>query len=119
MLSKIKDLFRSGNDDQLLDLFQLEGLIRNQVPFLLLDLRDKQTPLSPKAEKLFRDAQHVQPKDLENYLREKQVSEIQPIVLVCNKGKQSRRLARLLQKKSWLNVYVLAGGFAGLEKALS
>ena len=119
MLSKLKDLFQPANDEQLLDFFQLEGLIRNQVPFLLLDLREKNLPvLSDKAQKLVKGSEAVGPKEVEAYLKDKQVSEIQPIVLVCAKGKSSRRLARELQKKSWLNVYALAGGFEQLEKDL-
>jgi rhodanese-related sulfurtransferase len=113
---KLKEWFGASEEDQSLDSFQFEGLVRNQVPFLLIDLRSSAAPPPPAVKSLIHQAVTLAPNQVEAYLAEKKIPEMHPIVLICRRGRSSKALARRLRKKSWINVYSLAGGMEQLEK---
>lgn len=120
MWNKIKSIFSSNDELEQIGLFQLEGLIRNQVPFLLLDLRKKMAlPGSKKLEHLLASGQKVERTNVESFLEEKNIGSDHPVVLICDNGKGSKKLAQSLRKKGRVNIYVVEGGSRALVRDLT
>lgn len=119
MWNKIKSLLSTEDELEHIELFQLEGLIRNQIPFLLLDLRSKTLPTaSKKLEGLLINGEKTDIANAENFLIDKNIAQEHPVVLICDNGKSSKKLAKSLRKKGRVNVYVVNGGAKVLEKEL-
>ena len=87
--------------------FQLDNLIKNQVPFSLFYLSQKERwtdTLSVSAQNLLKLSQSIKEEDLL-----KRSFGDHPVVLICEDGLLSRKLSlKLLQK--WTNVFYLEGG---------
>ena len=93
--------------------FQLNNLIQNQVPFSLFCLSQKEklpSALSDSAQKLLKLSQSVQEEDL----LQRSFGD-QPVVLICEDGLLSRKLSLKLLKK-WTNVFYLKGGLLKYNK---
>lgn len=96
-----------SEDYGMIQSFQLDNLIQNQVPFSLFYLSQKekfQKVLPDSAQKLLKLSQSVQEDDL----LQGSFSD-QPVVLVCEDGCLSRKLSSKLLKK-WTNIFYLEGG---------
>lgn len=114
----LKSLFEAGEYEHI-ELFQLEGLVRNQIPFLLLDLRkSSHSSVSPQIEKLLEVGQPVSSNQVEEYLKEKSFPDSHPVVLVCEKGRRSKKVALDLQKKGRVNIYFVKGGVKKMESEI-
>lgn len=87
-----------------LDVFQLDNLMRQQVPFALLDLSSdaswlEGTPIAPKA--------RVKPKAVVEVVKEFAPDYQYPVILISNKVSLSVKASRFLNKEGFINIYVL------------
>lgn len=100
-----------------LGLFQLENLFLNPSRFLFFDLRaesDQQSPVANEVGGLLKKAERIVSENVEEQLRSRKIPVEFPVVLVCADGRSSARLADQLERAGFTNVYVVAGGVAGL-----
>lgn len=111
MIEWLKSLFHKPDPEQVIGVFQLESLVRNQVPFRLLDLR-KPSELAEarQVEELLKSADKLEAHRLPEYLEKNQVSEAAPMVLVCRTGRVSGVWAKKLKMQGRQNVYFVKGG---------
>lgn len=103
-----------------LGFFQFDNLIRNKIPFLLLT-----TNVDLEAHFGALERQHLQSysvvledfslASVEQVLREKQTGKEHPIVMLCENGKKSEKLAKALSGQNYMNVYFFAGGFLAFK----
>lgn len=87
-----------------LDIFQLDNLMRQQVPFALLDLGDDDawltgTPIKPTAS--------ARPKSVVETVQKITPDLQYPLVLVSNKVSKSVKASKVLNKHGFINIYVL------------
>lgn len=94
--------------------FQLENLFLNPSRFLFLDLRTNRSPTVPAVDRLLKTAEPVNAPSVKNYVVAKKVDREFPVVLVCAEGHDSKIAAADLSKAGYINIYVVAGGVAGL-----
>ncbi len=92
--------------------FQLDNLIQNRVPFSLFYLSQKGNfqGMSSSVQNLLKLSQTVKEEDLL-----KRALDSNPVVLMCEDGKLSRKLSLKLLKK-WTNVFYLEGGLLKYEQ---
>ena len=98
-------------------MFQLENLINNNISFLFFNLSphcsiksyEKSVSSILKLSKVCTE--------LEIKEKLKQIDKSKPIVLICEKGDQSRDLSQSLQKEGFINVFFVEGGIMSLIKA--
>jgi rhodanese-related sulfurtransferase len=96
-------------------LFQLENLIISRSPFVFLDVRANPSGELPvEIERCLKVAHAIKVEEAEKYLNDQGGSKERPIVLVCNSGGKSSKLAAQLETAGYTNVYYIAGGVAGL-----
>lgn len=102
-----------AQEDYAIELFQLENLIDNRVPFLFFALL-KQKPAScpAKVDHYMQHASIVSEAEMEQQVKTK--NKDTPIVLICEDGKHSRTLAGQMQKKGFTNVFFVAGGLQSI-----
>ena len=93
--------------------FQLDNLVKNRVPFHLLNMG---TDISSWFISIYKD--HflknqilVQPDELMQTLESKKLASDAAIILLCNEGSTSLEIYRELEKKGYTNVYVVDGGY--------
>lgn len=96
--------------------FQLENLIQNRVPFILLNLGPSLVPLYISVFKM-----HLENHEIltDESLAIKTLEEMKApldaaLVLICEDGLKSSRLLIELEKKSYSNVYLMDGGYQQL-----
>lgn len=99
-------------------LFQLENLFLNPNRFLFFDLREEMASVPPNLDRVLKNAVSLKADAVPTYLAEKQIDKAYPLVLVCAAGKTSTTVADDLTHKGYVNVYVVAGGVAGLLSEL-
>lgn len=98
-----------------LGLFQLENLIGTRMRFCFLDLRRPENLVNPEELKaLLKEAAPVDPEKVQSYLNENQIPISSPVVLLCEDGQISQKVARKLESSGFQNVYVVARGLTGL-----
>jgi rhodanese-related sulfurtransferase len=96
--------------------FQLEGLLRNRVGFVYLDLREPKTRESEfNGHALLFGSQSVQPEKVLEHVRALNLPNHAPIVLICENGSKSLEAARELEENGYINVVVIDGGVKGLS----
>ncbi len=100
--------------------FQFDNLVRNKIPFLLLTLKIDLEPYFGVLERLHLKNYTVLLEDfslseVNRVLLEKQANQHQPIVIICEDGKKSLRLAQALTEQNFLNVYFFSGGFLAFK----
>ncbi len=87
-----------------LDIFQLDNLVRQKVPFAILDVGDKNdwlegTPITP--------TQTTKPKNIVETVQEITPDLQYPLVLISNKVSKSVKASKLLDQQGFINIYVL------------
>ncbi len=96
-------------EDLMIEFFQLENLINNQVEFLFFDLSgENHTFKNPHYQKVFLKAKKAQASEICQKLQKE--NKACPLVLLCREGKQSQALASYLNQKGFINVFFLKGG---------
>ncbi len=119
LLSKKKSPQKVDGDqeDFSIELFQLENLINNQVSFLFFNL----SPGFPVKDcgKFASSILKLSQAGTEQEIKEKlkQTDKSKPIVLICERGDQSRDLTQSLQKEGFINVFFVTGGIMSLTTA--
>ncbi|MCB0386120.1 MAG: rhodanese-like domain-containing protein [Bdellovibrionales bacterium] len=89
----------------------MENILNNSTGFLFFDLSEKEFVNDQDDLKaVLEGCRRASARDIEKTFREMAVSTDQPIVLLCEDGKLSRKVARRLIKSKYTNVYVIAGG---------
>lgn len=96
--------------------YQLDNLIRSRVPFLLLRTSVDMDSVFGVMEKMHIRTWSVilNPMDLQSAeaaLTERQARKEDPIVVLCDDGQESLKLAQALVEKGHLNVYFVKGGW--------
>lgn len=100
-------------------LFQLENLVANPMPFRLIDLRKRPTPVTePGLSRLFLKAEQIRHRDLLSSARNAAHPETLPVILFCEDGSESKRAASQLEQLGWTNVLYLEGGLKQARKEL-
>jgi rhodanese-related sulfurtransferase len=96
--------------------FQLDNLIRNRVPFTLLNLGPSLLDLYTSIFKMHLEISETLTNEISVFqvLEEKKVPKDAALVLICEDGKTSAKLLSQLEKKSYTNVYVINGGYQQL-----
>jgi len=100
-------------------LFQLENLMISRSPFVFLDLRlNFETPVPAQIAQYLSAATRVEPQSVAAHLKSLAVSKDRPVLLVSEDESGSRLVARELEAAGFTNVYIIAGGVAGLLSEL-
>lgn len=109
-----KFVTEENEEDHSIEVFQLENLINNNLSFLFFNLSSHfsvkdSNDFTSSVLKLSKAGteQEIQ-KQLE------QTDKSKPVVLICEKGDQSRDLALRLQKKGFINTFFVKGGIVSL-----
>jgi rhodanese-related sulfurtransferase len=98
-----------------LGLYQLENLAAQRVPFLLIDLAAAEPPTPNPLPQLAPQCVRLPAAEIVDFLRSRDSSPDLPIVLLCEDGKRSIKLAQKLAKDGdFTNLYVFEGGWAAL-----
>ena len=100
-------------------LFQLENLLMSRTQFCFLDLRENLAPsMDPVLDAIFNKATPLKAGVVENHLTQNISAKDFPIVLICEDGKTSAKVAQKLEASGLTNVYVVARGAEGLRSEL-
>lgn len=100
-------------------LFQLENLIISRMPFVLLDIRvERGGALPHEIERVVKLSQAVEAANIEKFLNDQGGAKDRPILLMCESGATSSKLAEKLESSGFTNVYIVAGGVEGLLSEL-
>ena len=93
--------------------YQLENLQMNRVHFLYLDLRTDRSENTGHA--YLARSQAVDAGDALAFVLGQNLPKETPIVLICENGSKSLGVALELEANSYINVYVVEGGAAGID----
>jgi rhodanese-related sulfurtransferase len=97
-------------------LYQLDNLIRNQVRFAFFDLRSDSERYPPsKYEAYFKTAHLVSERDLLTTVQGEVSDKNNAVLLFCQNGTRSRKLAIELEAQGYINVFILRGGVEGFD----
>lgn len=99
-------------------LFQLENLITTPARFRLFDLRADKKTIHPGVDRLLAGAVQVTSDNFLGQVRQEKLPLDFPLILICETGDHSKRLAAQLEKSGHTNVYVVEGGAEGLLSEL-
>lgn len=102
--------------------YQLENLILQRVPFHFINIANEEALLScfihinPYFQKFLKDQLRTVAslEKAQELIKENQFSIDTPLVLICENGEISKKLAEELEQKAFKNVYVIAGGLKQL-----
>lgn len=95
--------------------FQLENLQLNNLPFIFLDLRlETSTVHDEPLKTLLASAVPLKVSEVQGYLAEKGSEKTLPIVLMCEDGIRAKQSAEELERKGYINVHIIEGGFKAL-----
>lgn len=108
--------WRQQTHDFEIDGFQLANIIENHLPFLYFDLRKNldTSALTSSIAKLLKPAQPLSASMAVQHLREHIPSSEFPVILICEKGKTSTKVACQLIEQGYINIYVVKGGLKAL-----
>jgi rhodanese-related sulfurtransferase len=97
-------------------LFQLENLLQTRSPCVFLDLRKDSTrePSNLQLAAILRHATPSAASAVEGLLVRLAKPKEFPILLVCEDGATSSKVAQTLESKGFVNVYPVSGGVQGL-----
>ncbi len=101
--------------------FQFDNLIRNQIPFLLLNLEGDLTGLykiSVYQSYVERVAVNVTLDSALAALEERHHPQQEAILVICDNGQEAPKLVDQLEAKGYMNVYFVRGGVAELRAGL-
>jgi rhodanese-related sulfurtransferase len=104
--------------------FQFDNLVKNRVPFLLLRTSVDVESVYGVMEKMHLRNYSVilNPLDrdqAEAALKERQARKEDPIVVLCDSGSESLKLAHQLVQNGHLNVYYVLGGWQSLKEDIT
>lgn len=96
--------------------FQLDNLIQNRVPFVLLNLGSSLTPLYTSIYKMHIENHEILTDEMQVFqvLEEMKVPLDAALVLICEDGTKSSRLLEKLQTKGYSNAFLMDGGYQQL-----
>lgn len=96
-------------------LFQLENLILMKSPFLFFNLAVGDYQIQDQKLLSYVQTASVMHKDrLSTHLKDQNVDQQYPIILLCEDGSSSLMASKELDGLGYSNVYVVEGGLAGL-----
>ncbi len=102
-----------------LSLFQLQNLVENRVPFLLFKIdwpeKEELTGLPPSVERFIKTGRQVKLNEMDQVVEQEVPRLEQPVVLLSRDGDHCQSLAERLEKKGYLNIYVVKEGLQGLK----
>lgn len=93
-----------------IDVFRLENLILNPLPYFYLDLRKEESH-----HRLLKGSVRVSEKQVFAEKVPTWSDKNHPIILICDDGILSTRVGRKLIQLQFVNVYVVEGGFKSLN----
>jgi rhodanese-related sulfurtransferase len=106
-------IFSRRPEPPTIERFQFENLCSQKVPFLFIDISIK-AQTAPLA-KGMSVAVRVTAQDVAEYLTKTSMTVDHPIVIICEDGRRSKKLAqKLLLKSDYKNLFVLDGGWSCL-----
>ncbi len=93
--------------------YQLNNLIENRVPFIFFNYGTDLAPWYTSIQKLHVEAWQVMltESQTQSELDSRKIPKDFAILLLCQDGKQSERIAKDLEKKGYTNVYLIDGGY--------
>ena len=99
-----------------INFFQFDNLVKNRVPFTLLNLGPSLIPLYTSIYKSHLENQEIltTEADLDQVLSEKKIPYDGALVLICEDGQKTAKLFIELEKKSYTNVFLINGGYQQL-----
>lgn len=109
----------SSHSYQEIGFFQLDNLVRNRIPFVLLSLGVDFSRFYDEVvyqNHLFSQTISTSRENVLKDLSSKNIPSESAVVLVCPKGDLSVRLKSTLEKQGYSNVYLVRNGFEGLLK---
>jgi rhodanese-related sulfurtransferase len=98
--------------------FQLENLVVSKSRFLLFDLRPESV-VTEALKSILVEAVSIPPNEVANEIKKRKLTGSDPVVLLCDDGTESNRLAKSLEQQGHQNVYVLRGGMIGMLAELA
>ena len=105
--------FHSSKDlEYALNKYQLKNLLERNVHFGFFQLEDPSLDYGAELKFLLAKASKIKEEELFSKLDAQNLE--QPLVLVCNQGLISSRMAKKLQDKGFINAYFIQGGVKGL-----
>ncbi len=92
--------------------YQFDNLIRNRIPFLLINLGQD---ISSWYESIFKQHLETQQRridssEIDDLVKTEKIPKEFPILLLCQNGKASIKSYESLQKSGYSNVYLIDGG---------
>ena len=103
--------------------YQFDNLIRNRIPFLLLNLGQD---VSAWYESIFKQhletqQRRVDDSEIDALLKMEKIPKEFPILLLCQNGRVSSKVSETLTKQGYSNVYLIDGGIQQMmtDKSLS
>lgn len=99
-------------------LFQLENLILSRSPMTFIDVRTGESETSPPEPvgRYLKAALRLKPEDVRKHLQDAEKDK--PVLLVSEDESESSAVGRDLEAAGFTNVYIIAGGVAGLVSEL-
>ena len=96
--------------------FQFDNLVKNRVPFTLLNLGPSLLPLYSSVYKSHLENQEVMTSEtqFEQTLIDRQIPKDGALVLICEDGRKTSKIFAELEKKAFTNVYLVDGGYQQL-----
>ena len=97
-----------------IEIFQLENLINNNIPFLFFNLSPHflVKDCGDFTSSVLKLSKTSTKSEIKKHL--KQTDKSKPIILICEKGNQSRALAQHLQKEGFINAFFIKDGIMSL-----
>jgi len=97
----------ADDEEVLIDVFQLQSLMQNGVPFLFVSLVKKQ-PEDPRVQYVLSQAKEWDEKKPDDLMT--------PILIICDNGRESLRLAKQFASEGYKNAYAVRGGVPSLKE---
>ncbi len=111
--SKVIDTAGNNETDlYALNRYQLKNLLDKNVYFRFFQVESFSFSYDRDIEYLLKKVKQKTKEELLMELKNQDLK--QPLVLICNKGFVSQKLAQKLQNKGFVNAYCIAGGLKGL-----
>ena len=101
-------------------LFQLENLVLSRSPFIFLDLRTpgEESALPVPLNNYLKVATPIKAHEVQQHLQKIAADKIKPVLLLSEDEVIASAVARDLEAAGYTNVYIVAGGVAGLLSEL-
>jgi rhodanese-related sulfurtransferase len=97
--------------------FQLDNLIKNRIPFTLINLGPSLKDLYTSIYRTHVESHELMSESIDHAMQQleaKKTPNEAALLVICQDGKQSSKLSMELAKKSYTNVYLINGGYQQL-----